>query len=508
MKIPPRVRTRLALLFLLANLALFGLIALEAGWLDAALGREDWSPPNVVIISIDSLNAAHLGYNGYPRDTSPNLDAFAAHSVNFVNAISPAGWTVPSYASLFTGQYQNTHNVDRPGDRLPDSALTFTEILKAFDYNTAMFTEMGYVTEDLGVDQGFRQYIRETERFNPMRYRQAARWINEYDSPRPFFLFFYTNDVHFPYIAVPPERNPFIGDAHFADIAPLPVRPRQLAPPVLREEANHGIEEYGLLFGEYTERDTLGLYVAQYDASVWWTDRWLGVILNALAGKGLLENTVVIITADHGESLIDNDRYFAHSSFFESILKVPFLIHVPGVEPRTVESQIQLVDVAPTILHLARIRPPETMTGISFLPLLRGETESVRDFAYAFGDVWGVVRTNEWKLVKGIIGKNVDLPNPWLRLARDYLFDLRHDPRENNNLLPTENPRVQRKADELERQLYDFMDDVRSVDAKYIPDTGDIGEEEFRAFREQIAPVEHTFDSETLKRLRDLGYLR
>jgi len=428
---------------------------------------------NIVLISVDALNYSHLGCYGYPRNTSPNIDAFSERCFRFEQAVSPAGWTVPSYASLFSGQYPLTHQVVLTDSKIPESATLLTELLLDRGYSTAIFSELGFLTPEFGIGQGFERFDFSKERYDPQRYDRAVSWLREHQKEK-FFLFFYTNDVHGPYQPPEPFSSIFVDDEFYHDTKQVTARPEDYTRGRIREESTEGIPREIYVEGV----TSVAYYVARYDGAIRYTDHQMKKLFDALEANRLLENTIVLFTADHGESMGEHERYFAHSSFFDDIIRVPFLMYVPSTRPRVIEEQIQLVDVAPTLLNLLGMPEHQDMDGLSFLDLLMGGKATVREYSYAVGACWGMIRSKDHKLVIGIAGSN-----PQRVLARNYLFDLRKDPGELNN-------------------LYEENETVRSV----------LEQEYHRWHRRHIAYAQAREQTEIkgdkLENLKALGYLR
>jgi len=304
--------------------------------------------PNLVIVSLDTLRARSLGTYGYSRDTSPFLDALARRSTLFEDAVTTSVTTSPSHMSLFTGLYPVHHGVMRGLERKLPQVPTLAEILRAAGYETAAFTENGYLVRAYGFGSGFARYTENKAMDMPGRVRltfgQARRWLAA--APRePFLLFVHTYEVHSPFDPDPPYQGLFADDR-----LPGPEDPRRRA-----------------------ERD-------DYDREIRYLDDELRGLFEALAAEGLEESTLVVVLSDHGEEFWEHGGFLHGAAVYEETLHVPLLFYGPGRIPegRRVPGQVSLVDVAPTLLDLAGVPAPEGLDGRSLAPVIR-QGEPVRE---------------------------------------------------------------------------------------------------------------------------------
>lgn len=418
---------------------------------------------NFVIISVDTLSYEHLGCYGYKRDTSPNIDKFAKKCFKFNNAISAAGSTAASYTSLFTSTYPLAHRTLRDDVKIPSSLPMLSEILKDEGYLTSLFSELGWLTPEFGINRGFVAFNIEEKRYNPQRYDRVVKWLHQIKYQK-FFLFFYTNDVHGPYLPPEPFNKTFYKDKFYDDS---------------QDHQTEPITDRAIIEGAPQSKN---YYISQYDGAIRYTDHQIGKILDALEQEDLLRNTIVIITADHGESLGEHDINYWHGWFWEEIIKVPFLMYVPNTKPREFDEQIQLVDVAPTILDLIGKPAPGTMDGFSFVDMLSGKKESIREYSFAFEKYYGMIRTNDFKLAKVVIERDEETNK---LVFETHLYDLRNDPNELNNIADTNKA----KREELEIEFMNWYK-YNQKKSKY------------------IIQEKATFDQKTLNRLKELGYLK
>jgi arylsulfatase A-like enzyme len=297
---------------------------------------------NVLLITLDTTRADHLGCYGYKPAKTPNLDRLAQEGVRFTRAYCPAPLTLPSHASIMTGLYPVTHGVRNNGHDLPSGIRTLAEILKGRGYSTAAFVSFFSVDSRFGLDRGFDVYDDTFRSESPFKTQNAerraeetfagfSRWL-ETNGKNRFFGWVHYYDPHLPYDPPSPYKEEFDGDP--------------------------------------------------YDGEIAYMDRYVGAVLDRLKEQGVLERTIVVIAGDHGEGLGDKVE-LGHGIFlYEETLRVPFILHNPAVFPRSqlIESQVRLVDVAPTILETIGLKNEAAgMAGQSLLAWLRGKSRKDLD---------------------------------------------------------------------------------------------------------------------------------
>jgi arylsulfatase A-like enzyme len=334
--------------------------------------RGDAPRPSLLLVSIDSLRADRLGSYGNPRDTSPTLDRLAAEGVRFANAHSPTTWTLPAHVTLLTGRQPHRHGTVRMADRIAPDEVLLAERLRAEGYETVGFFSGVFLDPSFGFDRGFERYVScepeespDADRHqrnlralreptNPKILEKFERWLGE-RSERPFFAFVHMWDVHYDYVPPDPYASMFDGDYE----GPLDGRE---------------IEGAGFPL-DASPRDVEHL-LALYDAEIRYTDHTLGRMLAQLDAKGLLDHTVVAVTADHGEEFLDHGGKGHGNTLHQEIIRVPLILWSKSLlhAGRVVEVPVSLADVAPTLLELTGLAPPERADGRSLLALARGET--------------------------------------------------------------------------------------------------------------------------------------
>ncbi len=400
-------------------------------------------PPNIVVMVIDTLSADHLSCYGYSRPTSPHIDRLASSGTLFEQASSVASHTRPATASLLTGLYPAVHSaVGHQGSISPD-VRTLAEHLSEAGYLTVGFHRNGNISDKFGFGRGFERYEgvekgfwrelrRETPKGEPLRIgqaddslltRQALDFLRN-APPAPFFLYLHLADPHDPY--TPPRDSPLFPAQPLTPTAELfyqqPVRSATRERPVLDQL------KLGLLpLDEATRRQTVDLYDAEIAAA----DLQIGRILAGLAERGLSENTIVLLTADHGEEFWDHGDLGHGQSHYQELLHVPFIASGPGIAPQRVSRPVSLIDLMPTVLELAGL-VAESLPGRSLLPALSGkrQLESVPVYSESLmrldfhGDplLFRSLRADNLKLVLDF------------RRERKLFFDLAADPAEQNNL--------------------------------------------------------------------------
>lgn len=331
---------------------------------------------NVLVISVDTLRADHLGFHGYERDTSPRLDAFVAGGAVFESAISTSPWTLPSYGTLFTGLEPARHlagiserreaafGADRDeiaGDyqSLDPEVPTLSECLGAAGYSTAAFVSNPFLDPASGVDRGFDSFAQYLNRAQA-GVQLATRWI-ETRGDAPWFAFLHLMDPHAPYSPPAPYDTKF---------ASTPLRDLPGGIP--------GVESLRAAEPDHATRDLL---IGAYDGEIAYVDTWIGRLLDRLAAIGVLDDTIVVLHADHGEEFWEHGGFEHGHALHEESLHVPLAFVAPGlVAPGLrIGARTSTVNAFATILDLAGVPIPLDLDGVSSAPQMRiGEYERVR----------------------------------------------------------------------------------------------------------------------------------
>ncbi len=460
--------------------------------------------PNVVLIVLDTTRADALGCYGNTEGLSPRLDAFAAEATLYEQAISSAPWTVPSHASLFTGYYTVTHGCDSEPHRwLDDGFVTLSEHLGALDYQTVALSANEYLSASnllqgfeallkLDMESGHRSARMHSwmmkaggpERYSDMGAAEAVAALDQWfdatrDTARPFFLFVNLMEAHWP--LYPPYAE----------------RQRCLPPGVgYREATKISSRYYGIRWmagARHTPRE-VAVIRRLYAAEVAYQDRQLGSLLDVLRRRADFDDTLVIITADHGENLGDGGRWDHVFALNDALIRVPLVIRYPARFPagRRVAGQCQLVDIVPTVFDvLRRPLPAGDLPGRPLAPDVFApreytfaeaypyyghleRMEAVTGFArdtVEFLDVLRAVRTDQYKYV-------------WSSRGRHRLYDLHDDSDEEVDL--------RERLPDLTEKLDRVLEEWHNGQPPYVPRPGAVS-----------TPV----DADSIRSLRSLGYI-
>lgn len=415
---------------------------------------------NLLIISLDTLRADRLEPYGYGRPTSENLDAFSERAFVFEEARSQSAQTAPAHASLFTSEYPGAHRIinvhgHSPSiPRLPPGVTTLAELLHEAGLETAGFVSGGNLTSRMDMGRGFEVW---DERLDDMSERvdSAVRWLLAPErSERRFFAFVHTYQVHAPYLP-PAELVPDFVDGEYQGL----LRPR-LEHYLSMSTADAWAAAVGPAYWEglldYDEEDVAFLSDL-YDAEIAYADAEFRRLLSFLFKSGALARTAVIVLSDHGEEFREHGKY-QHDQVFEEHLRVPLIVRLPkAMEERgfrgRVETPVGLVDVAPTAADLVGVDWSGTgWSGRSLVPLMEGRVpEWAGDpvFAELVVDPGPkTYRSVVWQGWKYIHAWQEDKDYTW-----DWLFDLRADPGERNNLFDSEAREAVRAREALQGQL-------------------------------------------------------
>jgi arylsulfatase A-like enzyme len=331
--------------------------------------------------------------------------------------------------SLFTSLYPHTHGVIAQKLALNEDVTTLPVALKDVGYTNGAVTTMPHLTPRHGFGRGFDSYICEEVRA-PIALGRALEWLNQVESER-FFFFLHLFDVH-------------------TDYAPLPRYLEMFESSYEGEIAGKASTLYKVRSGEValSDEDVRHL-IALYDGEIRQLDDRLGIFFDALEQSNMLSNTVVIITADHGEEFLDHGGVLHDNTLYDELIRVPLIMFGPGVPAgKIVEKQVEIIDIMPTILELCGAKAPPNMQGRSLLPLITQDDPEWTELAFAEADwknevydVKRAVRAGRYKLYYD------------RRTKEEYLYDLLLDPGEKINVIDT-HPDI---AVSLRRKLKEWM---------------------------------------------------
>jgi len=322
---------------------------------------------NVIVILVDTLRADHLSLHGYPRATSPRIDAFAAQGVAFETAIVSKTKTSPSVASLLTGTWPHTHGIVNCRTRLPDEAVTLAEILRAAGFATHSIVANANIGASFRFDQGYDSvdeiWAAPGAGEAAMLTGHALDWLRRQvrpaaGEPRRFFLYLHYIDPHAPYAPPEPWSSRFVDDAHYGAFAGVKVG--------LADTTVHGITPAIRLPERPWDVD---YYIAQYDGEIAYMDHHVGRLLAGLTQLGLDRDTLVVFVSDHGEALSEHDVFFSHGGFaYDNTAHVPLVMRLPGRLPAGARRGgiVQTAALAPTVLQAVGVPAHPAMELPSF----------------------------------------------------------------------------------------------------------------------------------------------
>ncbi|MGL4552906.1 MAG: sulfatase, partial [Gemmataceae bacterium] len=406
---------------------------------------------NLVFVSFDALQAAHVGSLGNPRDVTPTLDAFAKRAFSFRRAYSVASWTVPASMTWFTGVYPSEHRmtnkfalyrppvekVARLKELAPD-LVTLADVLRGAGYATAAFTGNAGVSGGFGYDQGFDRYSFDPGRFGgfDVTVPRALEWLRV-NRGRKFFLFLHGYDAHGQNV---PEGGL---DYRYVEKG----YDRRFNGSEAEQEA---LREEGLEKGRLTLRDAdVRFWRAVYDEKISRADERFRRFMAAFDELELTGRTLFVLTSDHGTELYEHRRFDHGFTLYDEQIRVPLFVRLPGQRSAgVIEDRVSSVDVMPTVLGLLGRPVPEQVRGVSLVPALRGgparrdvisETD-YRQYTYKRS----LIAPDGWKLICT------------LETGGRELYYLNVDPGEADDRAAAEPAR----ANELQRRLFAHFADI------------------------------------------------
>lgn len=440
---------------------------------------------NVLLISLDTTRKDHLSCYGYPRKTSPQIDALASESLVFERCVAASNWTLPSHASMLSGLYPTSHGAHwatvemreadpgRRTGRMATSCQTLAEVLLHAGYQTgAVVANPWYLQKVFRFDQGFQHYDDRGGK-PPAAYRRAEEiadlaiaWLDQI-ADRPFFLFLNFVDPHAPYNPPPPY------DTRFRETQPgNNERPSWDMQPWLDAHDRVLTRDIPLSPAE------AALFRDRYDGEIAYMDAQLGRVLSWLRERGLYDRTLVVATADHGEAFGEHEVIGHGLTLYEPEVAMPMIVKLPfGKRTGVVEHAVHHVDVMPTVLEVLGLDVPDQVQGTS---MLEPSTRALVVEEYANqekGPRWPRYYRTQRAVYRGSL-KYIEYSDG----ARE-LYDLERDPLERDDLV-----------------------EARPADAELM-------QAALQDWKERTKPIENVqretiqFDPEHLQRLRELGYV-
>jgi arylsulfatase A-like enzyme/predicted Zn-dependent protease len=405
----------------------------------------DLHDANVLLITLDTTRADHLGSYGYAAAETPRLDELAADGVLFENAMTPTAFTLPSHSSIMTGLYPPFHGVRlNGGAALADVQTTLAERLGEAGYRTGAVVGAFVLDQRWGLAQGFEVFddqfdigsdqkldLAGVQRPGNRVVDKGLAWLEQPDH-RPFFAWLHFYDPHNPYDPPEPFRSRF-----------------------------EGVGTHGL-----------------YDGEIAFTDTQVGRLLDWLDHRGLIDETVVVVVGDHGESLGDHGEKEHGFYIYDATIRVPLIIRVPGAVAggARVAAPVRTIDILPTVLDLVGIEPPTPLHGESLVPLM--VDPRLEGPSSAYSESMAVNLQFGWSALYSL--RTAD--HRFVDAPRSELYDHGTDPEETENLV-TRHPGV---AAELQAELNRIRNEI------------EIGAPEAQ---------EANLDQETLGMLAALGYV-
>jgi arylsulfatase A-like enzyme len=451
----------------------------DAGDRGEATPLADLRRPDIVMIVVCSLRRANLGFAGYERETSPFIDSLAAGGVSFERAFGAASWTKPSTASLLSGLTPNVHGMTdfyhaqairglgfAPKRTLADEIVTLPELLSDAGYATMGRVNNIHAGHHFNMDQGFQDTRSlDSTHHTPEMLADFEHWVSNLDPGQPLFFFLLTRDAHVSY---QPDyefyrrfaRSPVAEGEYERWVGG--VKPRMNA-----------LERAGDPIPESLEAQWVDLY----DAELRQLDSALAMLPGILERSGRASNTVIVLTADHGERLFDLHGTTSHGGGFmeEHLIHIPLIFHGVGIPAGVrIDDVARSIDVYPTLAEIAGAKPPDVIQGRSLLPQIRGGTlPAVSAFA-SHEERFHVVREGDEKLHSSETGKPT-------------LYDVANDPEEAAAL--GGGAEAEEAIARLEGELQRWLDDEQALRSRVA-----------RGEARELSP-------EALDELRELGYI-
>lgn len=412
-------------------------------------------PSLIILIVLDALRPDHLGCYGYHRETSPRIDALAGDGVVFLQALSQSSLSAPSYMSIFTSLNPAVHLVSNPNPwepdlytRLADNIITFPETLSRQGWRTEGMHGGGVLSPELGFSRGFDSYQPDfffnfsSPYYRPERelakIKRLVRSGRENDESHFFFLMHLL--CHAPYIHGPREEN-----TRFMEkpVEGLPVSRDDLLP---NEDPGWGpYDEMSFWRNFDLDRpEHLEHLIALYDGNIHYADQIFGRLVDLLVEEGLYEDSMIILTADHGQEFYEHGGT-QHGRMFVEHLRVPLIIKFPGNAHagRVVENPVRLIDIYPTIFEILGIAPEQPIQGTSLLPLLTGRGTYNPTIA-SFNLLYRGPDTIELDVFIRLVRDGYAYSNFPANDRNEFLFAIGEDPREQVNLAETESAQAAR----------------------------------------------------------------
>jgi len=434
------------------------IVLILSGFLVHCSRQEDLQQEmNIIFITADTLRADHLGCYGYNTNTSPYINALASKSIQFMDVSSVINNTNPSHISMFTSQYPKSHKVYTNWKSLGKEHVTLAEILKNQGYKTAAFVSASHLDSNIsGLGKGFDFYsnTQKTKVNADETLNKSLAWMKS-NTKEKFFIWTHFFDPHLPYNPPPPYDSLFDPYYHgwgriFFDVFNHKASPNisvnnpDLTPiqkDTLARMMNGNFNNLDMTYNRIGLRDRDITYVKSlYDGEIKFMDYHIGILLDQLGKMNLTKKTIIIFTADHGESLGEHGIYWGHKGIYEPSIKIPLIIHIPGMSAQEIKATVTNMDILPTILDLLKL-PVNTKTrqrfdGKSMMPLIEGKTNTIHEmlFIEQSNNMAKAIKKNDFKYINPVQENFPYFPNDYRH--QEGLYHLKPDPDELHNLVP------------------------------------------------------------------------
>jgi len=371
----------------------------------------------VILISVDTLRRDHVGAYGYPKPTTPTIDALGKAGIVADDAVSVSSWTLPAHLSMFTSVLPGTHGGVDSKQGFNRSVPTIAGILKRRGFATHAVTSHLYVSKTYGLDEGFDSMNFRQDRNATNVANHAMDLIDRFGDQR-FFLFLHFYDPHWHY-APPPEVLKIFESSYAGKLT-------------------GNLKDFQNLRPDQVQKADLDHLLALYNGEIRHTDNEIGRLIAHLKERGVWKNTLMLVTSDHGEEFLDHGSWEHQKTLYEEVVRIPLIVAGPGIAPRREVKQAGLLDVAPTILDYLKVSAPPAMKGLSLLrPLaesreMYGETDQTPD-GTRLSFLRGGARS--WKAILSLDPRKQ-------RVLGSEWYDLVSDPAEKTNRPPQESLRL------------------------------------------------------------------
>ena len=425
----------------------------DGGGKTGGLSHGGFADYNVVLVSFDAVAAKHVGAYGYPRDTTPNLDALASDSFVFERCVAAGPWTVPSTMSIFTGLYPSVHQVlnkytvagpaTMVNTRLNNAIPTIPEYLGKQGYRLVAFTGDAGANGRFGYDRGFETYLDDVK-FGGLDYSvpAAQEWLRENAGSR-FFMFLHGYDAHGQYDPADGYRKVFVDEKYAGTMEGGKEEQGELREKGLANKFKPGSDGEAVLV---LHDEDYAFHAALYDEKIQDADARFAGFLKTLDELGLREKTIIVATADHGEEFGEHGYLDHGPTLYDELIHVPLMVHVPGYKGARITGQVRNVDILPTVADLLGQELPFMTHGTSVVPLMRDEEQKL----VAFSETDYRLFTHKRAMVDADGRYKFILT---LESGRKELYDLQEDPGETVDLVETQ----AKVAYEMEQALVEWM---------------------------------------------------